>query len=72
MKACKYLDYMPHFTQCTLKILNDFNPPVKYWHRDFVVNDDCPLDVQFCKLRGRINSIFACYNQGEMSCYEPE
>lgn len=31
-----------------------------------------PSRVQFCRLRGRINAVFDCYEAGTMPCYEPE
>ena len=80
MKACKHLDYdEAKYPKCQLCILEDFSPPVKYWDRrlggyitDAMLADypEMPVRVQFCKRRGRINEIFACY-QREMPCYEP-
>ena len=69
MKPCKHLDYEPNYVNCELRQLDDFKPPVRYWFRPHAEqNQKC----QFCKKRGRINSIFACYNEGEMSCKEVE
>jgi len=73
MKACKHLDYeLGKFRSCELVEIKGFTCPVKHWVRKIVPYKGAPVNVQFCKLRGRINEIFACYNPGEMSCYEPE
>jgi hypothetical protein len=84
MKGCKHLDYTPgKFTDCELIDISDQFPDipegVRYWQRGKrwtnagegrVPN---PGTVQFCGAgRGRINSIFNCYNPGEMGCYEPK
>ena len=74
MKPCKHLDHEEgKYTNCELKTLKGFPCIVKYWERGEVWTEGGnPRDVQFCgKGRGRINSIFACYNPGEMGCYEP-
>ena len=71
MKPCKHLDHNPatYGETCTLLELKGFSCPVKYWQRNVVSPGD-PIKVQFCgQGRGRINSIFACYNGG-MPCYE--
>jgi hypothetical protein len=73
MKPCKHLDFdkTKYEPGCALRELSGFSVPVKYWERLVVPYDEAPRNVQFCgQGRGRINSIFACYN-GEMSCYEP-
>jgi len=67
---CKHLDYDEGAYDAKLMTPPDF-PDVKYWYRPNVPYDDAPRKVQFCKLRGRINDIFACYT-GEMPCYEPD
>lgn len=77
MKPCKHLDYETNYLDCKIITLNDFKIPVKYWERgktwtEGKCNEGNPKNVQFCKKRGRINGIFQCYNEGEMSCYEPE
>ncbi len=70
MKACKHLDYEPNYPSCTLCEIKDMG--VRYWERE-APYDGAATKVQFCATgRGRINSIFACYNPGEMSCYEPD
>lgn len=71
MKPCKHLDYDGNYDRCHIETLNEFNPPVRYWYRDWVVYPRAPRKVQFCKLMGRINDIFSCYNPGERSCYDP-
>ena len=69
MKACKQLDYEGKYTNCEIKDCSPHFPDVKYWQRNHPPYEGAPIKVQFCKLRGRINEVFACYN-GEMSCYE--
>lgn len=72
MKPCKHLDYDGEYTDCQVKTCAPHFPDVRYWERGPVWTEGGnPRNVQFCKLRGRINEIFACYN-GEMYCYEPE
>ena len=73
MKPCKYLDYENNYIDCKIKVLTDFDPPVKHWVRgprwtEGEENEGNPKNVQFCKKRGRINDVFSCYN-GEHSCY---
>lgn len=78
MQPCKHLDYESEYTDCQIKTCEPHYPEVKYWERGerWVKNlpgeKDNPRNVQFCKLRGRINSIFDCYQPGEMSCYEAD
>ena len=71
MKPCRHLDYdeAKYAPGCTLRERHD----IKFWERsDEDVRDfDCKRNVQFCKLRGRINDMLACY-VGDFSCYEPE
>ena len=79
MKPCKHLDYDESmYLTCRLETLAPHYPDVRYWRRDEAAIDNGPGQprgperVQFCRLRGRINGIFQCYNPGEMSCYETE
>ena len=71
MKPCKYLDHEEgKYIDCEIVDLDDFSCPVKYWKRGKAWTDGGnPEKVQFCKQRGRINEIFACYNPNEMSCH---
>lgn len=76
MKACKHLDYTEgkYGPDITLEIVEGFSVPVKFWLRGKTWTDGPfgpnPSKVQFCgQGRGRINSVFQCYNKGEMSCY---
>ena len=71
MKPCVHLDYDPHYSGCELCTAAPHFPDVRYWKRLNPPYEGAPVKVQFCKLRGRINDIFSCYN-GEMSCYQPE
>ena len=69
--GCKHLDYDGNYTDC--KLIEGPNG-WKWWERGEVwtTYDGAPKRVQFCKLRGRINEIFACINPGEMPCYEEQ
>ncbi len=79
MKACKHLDYDGNYINCTLKDGLLPHPNIKYWERGdaWVKNEDGsenPRNVQFCKLRGRVNEPFACHvaegsNHSEMYCF---
>jgi hypothetical protein len=74
MKPCKHLDFnlATYGETCTLVTLPGFACPVQHWRRNQVPYEGAPINVQFCgQGRGRINGIFQCYNEGEMSCYEP-
>jgi hypothetical protein len=74
MKACKHLDHdeAKYGETCELKTIDNMSCPVKYWKRKEVPYEGAPVNVQFCgQGRGRINGIFNCYNEGEMSCYQP-
>ena len=69
--GCKYLDYETAYLDC--EIITIKPEGWKYWKRGKVWTEGGnPENVQFCKLRGRINGIFACINQGEMSCFEDQ
>ena len=68
MKPCRHLDYEEgKFIGCVLHKIDD----VRYWERLDPPYEGAPVKVQFCKLRGRINGISACY-LGDMPCYELE
>lgn len=72
MRPCIHLDYTEgKYTDCTLTTAAPHYPEVRYWVRGprWVDDPDTPTKVQFCRLRGRINGIFGCYN-GEMPCYD--
>lgn len=69
--GCKHLDYETNYENC--KIVTIKPEGWKYWERGKKWTEGSnPKDVQFCKKRGRINSIFQCINPGEMSCYEAQ
>lgn len=76
MKPCKHLDYDGEYMDCKIIEISGFPCRMRYWERGPVWtegpgNEGNPKDVQFCgKGRGRINSVFACYNPGEMNCHE--
>jgi hypothetical protein len=68
MRPCKHLDYDGNYPTCALVTLPE---GVRYWRRPLFYEGQ-KQDVQFCKLRGRINSILDCYEPpGPLSCYEP-
>jgi hypothetical protein len=71
MKPCINLDYGTNYNSCELCTATPHYPEVRYWKRigGVVPYSGAPVNVQFCKLRGRINDIFSCYN-GEQPCYE--
>ena len=54
--GCKHLDYETEYIDCEIRTIEPEG--WKYWYRKVVVSEDCPRNVQFCKKRGRINSIF--------------
>lgn len=66
--GCKHLDYKGNYFNCELI---ETSEGYKYWRRDkSKIPEGAPINVQFCKERGRINGIFQCINKGEMRCYE--
>lgn len=75
MERCKHLDYEDKYEDCEIVEFAEHEFPcrVRYWRRGerWVEGGRNPRNVQFCKLRGRINEIFACYNPKEMvMCHE--
>ena len=69
--GCKHLDYTEDkFLNCKLCTIEPEG--WKYWERMVVPYEGAPVKVQFCKLKGRINEIFACINKDEMMCYEEQ
>ena len=68
--GCKHLDYEEgKYSGC--EIITIEPEGWKYWKRpDY--GEGGKLEVQFCKKRGRINSIFSCINPGEHYCYESQ
>lgn len=75
MKPCKHLDYEGDYTDCEIRDCAPHFPNVRYWLRGERWTDGGrnPAKVQFCKLRGRINNIFDCYEPpGPMHCHEPK
>jgi len=69
-KGCKHLDY-EESKYPTCKLVTIEPQGWKYWERPLYYTGQ-RTKVQFCKLRGRINEVFACINPGEMSCFEPQ
>ena len=68
--GCKHLDYEPPFLDCELCTIKPEG--WKYWKRLNPPYEGAPVQVQFCKQRGRVNGIFDCINPGEKSCYEAQ
>lgn len=67
--GCKHLDYSDGYTGCTKK---HFKGIYVYWERDDRWNHEgARRDVQFCKLRGRLNDRSACI-EGGACCGEYE
>ena len=67
---CCHLDYEGEYTDCVIATVPS-HPEVRYWVRGplWTGQENTPINVQFCKLRGRINSMFDCYAPGAMGCY---
>lgn len=70
MKPCKHLDYETEYVDCEIVEVPGFGCRVRHWKRNDPPYEGAPVNVQFCKLRGRINDIFSCYNKGERGCYD--
>ena len=69
---CKHLDYTEgKFDGCTIRTCAPPYQDVRYWERGevWLSGGENHTNVQFCKLRGRINGVEGCY--GTMFCYEP-
>lgn len=65
--GCKHLDYSDNYPGCELQ---ELPTGLKFWQRKEVPYEGAPVNVQFCKLRGRINDIFSCASAVGMTCYE--
>lgn len=72
-KPCKHLDYETEYINCTIQTCAPDFPEIRYWRREapHIAREGLPDKVQFCKQRGRINSVFDCYT-GAKWCYERE
>ena len=67
-KCCKHLDHdVNNYTGCILKSCRGH---FVYWERGPIWADyaDAPIDVQFCKKRGRLNFKSACISGGGGEC----
>lgn len=71
LEPCKNLDYREgHYLNCELKTFEANGAHVKYFERE-APYAGAASKVQFCKFRGRINSMFDCYEKpGPMNCHE--
>ena len=74
MKPCKYLDYEAgKFRNCELITIEGGADIIRYWKRGEIWTEGGnPEKVQFCKRKGRINSVSACYTGESGDCYDPE
>jgi hypothetical protein len=71
-KACRYLIFDKNIIDSRIKLKSADNRFV-YWHRpeELLPDSNCVADVQFCELRGRLNSKVACLQDcGECELYE--
>jgi len=68
MKYCKHLDFDGNYTDC--RVVE--RAGIRHWERGatWLTYDGAPRFVQFCKLRGRLNSPCACTSPGETKCSE--
>lgn len=73
-KGCRHLDYNsemdPRIKLCSLEEYEC--PKVWYWDRREIAPAGSQKEVQYCRLRGRINGIFQCVNPGELPCFEAQ
>ncbi len=63
-EACEHLDYEPHYGNCKRQLISCGGTKL-CWMR--AINKDL---VQFCKLRGRINSPTGCLDEKKAGCSE--
>ena len=74
MHPCKHLDYDEgrFDKRCKLRTAAPHFTNVRFWDRSEIAADipGAATSVQFCKLHGRVNAIFDCYEPGTLSCYE--
>jgi hypothetical protein len=70
MTPCKHLDYESEYVQCEIRDLAPHYPSVRFWWRNKPPYPGAPQQVQFCRLHGRINGIFDCYEDGPFGCHE--
>ena len=69
-RYCKHLDFEDNYSACELV---EHPMGFKYWKRLAPPYEGAPVNVQFCKRRGRINSMTSCLMPGGcMSCFEGE
>lgn len=66
--GCKHLDYETKFINCELQTTPE---GWKWWTRRNTY-PGARVNVQFCKLRGRINDVFSCINPNERDCFEAQ
>lgn len=66
-KGCKHLSYENNYSQCEKVIIENH----VCWERKNVLNG-MPRFVQFCKLRGRLNSHSDCIGYCNRCCSDYE
>jgi hypothetical protein len=67
--ACEHLDYEPKYGNCKRQLISRGKTKL-CWKRP-VPTDDIEFSlVQFCKLRGRINSPTGCLDKSSAVCSE--
>lgn len=62
--ACEHLDYEPHYGNCKRQLISCGGTKLCWMRAN---SGDL---VQFCKLRGRINSATGCLDQDKAACSE--
>lgn len=69
--SCKHLDYETRYGP-DIELVQIEGTPDRFWRRGPTWCDypGAPRDVQFCKLRGRLNDRRACLTPGEARCSE--
>lgn len=66
-RGCKHLSFEDNYSQCEKVIMEDH----VCWERTFA-EGDMPKFVQFCKLRGRLNSHSDCIGHCNRRCSDYE
>ena len=71
--GCKFLDYDEgKYPDCTLMTHPSDDEPYRWWHRNILAYPEAPINVQFCRLRGRINQMARCWDPGDQDCWTPQ
>jgi len=67
--ACEHLDFEPHYGNCKRQLIH-IDGTKLCWKRPIPADDERPTLVQFCKLRGRVNSPIGCLDKAGAVCYD--